>query len=190
MKAASRLVSASLIAAGLSQLALAGGGEAIPSLPSELAVPGGQKAGVKFNASGVQIYRCAPEPKVASDYGSTFEAPDHYVWTLVAPEATLLDESGKVAGRHYGGPTWEASDGSKVVGKVLAKTAAPDGASIPWLLMSATVVQPGDRLGRVAFVQRLHTNGGLAPASGCSRAVANTEVRVPYTADYYFYLVD
>jgi len=190
MKTASRLVSAVLIAASFGQLAWARGGDPAPAVPSELAVPGGQKAGVKFNASGVQIYRCAPEPKVTSDYGSTFETPDRYVWTLVGPEATLLEESGKVAGRHYAGPTWEASDGSKVVGKVVAKAAAPDGASIPWLLMSTTVLQPGDRFGKVAFVQRLHTNGGLAPASSCSREAANTELRVPYTADYYFYSVD
>jgi hypothetical protein len=187
MKTATRLVSAALVAASFGQLTWARSGEPGQALPSQLAVPGGREAAVKFNASGVQIYRCALEPKVVSDYGSTFEAPDHYVWTLVAPEATLLDESGKVAGRHYAGPTWEASDGSKLVGTVVAKVSAPDGASIPWLLLSATVVQSGDRLGKVAFVQRLHTNGGLAPTNGCSREAASTEVRVPYTADYYFY---
>jgi len=190
MKAASGLVGAALIAAGFGQSAWARDGEPTRAVPSELAVPGGQKAGVKFNASGVQIYRCAAEPKVASNYGSTFEPPDHYVWTLVAPEATLLDDSGKVAVRHYAGPTWEASDGSKVVGKVVAKAAAPDGASIPWLLLSTTVVQPGDRFGKVAFVQRLHTSGGLAPATGCSPGTANAETRVPYTAEYYFYSVN
>ncbi len=189
MNAASLFAGAALIAAGFGQSAWARSGEPMPQVPAQLAAPGSHRAEAKFNASGVQIYRCAPEPKVVSDYGSTFEPPDHYVWTLVAPEALLLDESGKVAGHHYAGPTWEANDGSKIVGKVVAKAAAPDEASIPWVLLSATVVQRGDGFGKVAFVQRLHTNGGSAPATGCSRDAANAEVRVPYTADYYFYSV-
>jgi hypothetical protein len=33
----------------------------------------------------------------------------------------------------------------------------------------------------------VHTTGGIAPDSGCSAAAAGTLVRVPYTADYYFF---
>ena len=187
MKALYRYFSSALAMAGLAPLAWASEAGSGPQVPAQLAVPGAHDAGMKLNASGVQIYRCAPEPKVVSDYGSTFETPDHYVWTLVAPEATLTDGSGKVKGRHYAGPTWEASDGSKVLGKIVAKAAAPDGVSIPWLLMSTTVQQLGGGFGKVAFVQRLNTNGGSAPASGCSRDAANAEVRVPYSAEYYFY---
>jgi hypothetical protein len=74
---------------------------------------------------------------------------------------------------------------------VVAKPAAPDGVSIPWLLLSAAFAQRGQTFERVAFVQRLNTNGGAAPpATECTREAANTEVRVPYTADYDFYTLD
>jgi len=39
----------------------------------------------------------------------------------------------------------------------------------------------------VTFVQRVKTGGGKAPASGCDAANAGREVRVPYTAEYFFY---
>jgi len=140
-------------------------------------VPAGHEVGVKFSASGVQIYRCQPSTQAGSDF----------VWTFVAPEATLSSKDGKVAGRHYAGPTWEANDGSKVVGKLVAKAAAPDAVSIPWLLLSATIEQRGEAFKRIAFVQRVNTSGGGAPGTGCTADTANAEVRVPYTADYYFY---
>ncbi len=169
-----------LLAAACIQGASARGGEAGPTVAPAIAVPDGYSVKVKFNASGVQIYKCQASPTVATDF----------VWTLVAPEATLSDKKGKAAGHHYAGPTWEANDGSKLTGKVAAKLAAPDGVSIPWLLLSATVAQAGETFGHVAFVQRLNTNGGAAPATGCASDTANTEVRVPYTADYYFFSQD
>jgi hypothetical protein len=43
-------------------------------------------------------------------------------------------------------------------------------------------------LGDVLHVQRLSTRGGLAPVTGCaSPADAGKEVRVPYSANYFFY---
>ncbi|CAN5925593.1 hypothetical protein BH11MYX4_BH11MYX4_06510 [soil metagenome] len=42
------------------------------------------------------------------------------------PEATLFGHHGRVAGKHYAGPTWEANDGSTVVGaKYLAHERHP-----------------------------------------------------------------
>jgi hypothetical protein len=146
-------------------------------VPSAIAVPDGHRLKVKFSASGVQIYRCQPSAAAASDF----------VWTFVAPEATLFDKAGKAAGRHYAGPSWESDDGGRIVGKLAAKAAAPDGVSIPWLLLAATVAQSGETFGRIDFVQRLNTSGGAAPVSGCAGASAGAESRVPYTADYYFY---
>jgi hypothetical protein len=37
----------------------------------------------------------------------------------------LRSRSGRILAKHYAGPTWEASDGSKVVGEVAAKSPAP-----------------------------------------------------------------
>jgi len=147
-----------------------------PDVPASLAVPDNAVVAAQFSATGVQIYRCdaAPEGKA-------------YLWTLVAPEASLHDAQGAVAGRHYGGPTWEASDGSAISGKVLARAAAPDPADVAWLLLAATPVHEGGTLGQVRYVQRLNTHGGVAPAASCSAANRGAESRVAYTADYWFY---
>src|SRR6266404_2409481 len=59
-------------------------------------------------AKGVQIYECRPR----RDQVGAFE------WAFVAPEADLFDRRGAKIGRHYAGPHWEASDGSKVLGTV------------------------------------------------------------------------
>ena len=52
-------------------------------------------------------------------------------WVFVAPEARLVDANGMLVGHHYAGPTWEAGDGSKVVGTVKAKVDSPDAARHP-----------------------------------------------------------
>ena len=99
----------------------------------------------------------------------------------------MLDNQGNKVGKHYAGPTWEANDGSKVVGEVLAKDNGPDPAAIPWLLLRAKANAGSGIFSRITNVQRLNTQGGKAPADGCTQAKAGTELRMPYTADYYFY---
>jgi len=180
MKSVTGIICPLFVAMACSQSALARSDESSPSVPSAIAVPAGHKIEVMLRASGVQIYRCQPTAQAATDYG----------WAFVAPEATLFNRDGTVAGHHYAGPTWEANDGSKAVGTLVAKAAGPDAASIPSLLLSAAVVRRGGTFEKVAFVQRLHTNGGAAPATGCTSEAANSEARVPYTADYYFYTLD
>lgn len=39
--------------------------------------------------------------------------------------------------KHFAGPTWEATDGSRVLGGVVHKLDAPDPDAIPWLLIVA-----------------------------------------------------
>ena len=151
-----------------------------PAVPAALAVPAGYEVQAAFGAAGVQIYRCLPSPASSAVY----------VWTFIAPEATLFNRSGRIAGHHFAGPTWQANDGSKVQGTVLARAASSLPNTIPWLLLSAKVLQAGETFENVAFVQRLNTSGGAAPATGCSSDAADLEVRVPYTADYYFYSAD
>ena len=36
-----------------------------------------------------------------------------------APDASLLDAKGQVIGKHFAGPSWQANDGSIVVGEAL-----------------------------------------------------------------------
>lgn len=131
-----------------------------------------------LHGSGVQIYACLPNQ----------QNPPRYAWVFQAPAADLSDRSGKDVGRHYDGPTWEANDGSKVVGEVIARDNGPSSAAIPWLLLRAKSTAGKGIFGKIASIQRLHTVGGLAPQAGCDGAHAGQRTRVAYSADYYFYV--
>jgi hypothetical protein len=149
-----------------------------PEVPDKLKVPEGQTLAFDLRAEGVQIYVCGAR----KDDATKFE------WTLKAPEAELFDASGKKVVRHYGGPTWEADDGSKVVGELKARDDGPDPNAIPWLLLSAKMTSGNGMLAKTASIQRLRTVGGKAPADGCSEAAqVGHEVRIPYQAHYAFY---
>jgi hypothetical protein len=149
-----------------------------PTVPDNLKVPATQTLSLETHAAGVQIYDCKPGK----------DDPARFEWVFRAPEADLFDTAGKKIGKHYAGPTWESNDGSKVVGEVKARDDSPDVNAIPWLLLSAKSTSGVGVLGQTVSVQRVQTIGGKAPAGGCSPAQAGTEVRVPYSAAYYFYV--
>ncbi len=146
-------------------------------IPNNLKVPQ-QIMLLSAQAKGVQIYTCKVKKKTANQYE----------WTLEAPEAVLFNsKNGNQIGKHYGGPTWEASDGSKVVGEVKTRANAPNKNNIPWLLL-ATKSRAGNGIfSQVNYIQRVDTIGGKAPTSGCDSNRVNAETRVNYTAIYYFY---
>ena len=144
-------------------------------VPETLRVPAGQELILRARGTGSQIYVC----QAAAD-----QKP---AWVLKAPEAALLDDHGAEIGRHFGGPTWKHKDGSEVTGKVAAKHDAPQPDSIPWLLLNANSHTGDGTFSRVAFIQRLHTKGGPPPASGCDDSKRGSEIKIPYSADYYFY---
>jgi len=146
-------------------------------IPAPLRVPTGEALTRQTHASGVQIYQC----RAGKDDPARFE------WLLKAPEADLFDKAGQKIGKHYGGPTWEGRDGSKVSGEVVARANSPEPNAIPWLLLSAKSTSGNGVFSGVGYIQRLHTMGGVAPADGCDQAAAGREARVPYTADYWFY---
>jgi hypothetical protein len=143
-------------------------------VPAALEVPGNEQLMVRVHAKGDQIYSCKVDGAQAG-------------WTLKAPEAQLFDKDGKSFGKHFAGPSWEASDGSRVVGKAAANVASPDADSIPWLLVKVVSHTGDGALARVTSIQRINTKGGKAPASGCDAGTAGQEVRVPYSADYLFF---
>jgi hypothetical protein len=145
----------------------------VPEVPPALAVPEGNKLAFYYDAVGVQIYDCNA---TATGYG----------WVFRAPEATLYGHKGIPAGTHYAGPTWRANDGSTVVGAKLADYAA-DPSAIPWVLLGAVSHAGQGRMTDVAFIQRLETAGGKAPATGCDANHVGETARVDYTATYYFY---
>ena len=146
-------------------------------VPDALRAPANQLLTLRAHAKGVQLYRCQP----SKDDATRFE------WVLVAPEANLFDQTGKKVAKHYAGPTWESLDGSVVVGQVAAKANSSDGHSIPWLLLTAKSTSGNGQFSAVTSIQRLHTDGGDAPPS-CETKQENKQLRVPYSADYYFYV--
>jgi Protein of unknown function (DUF3455) len=96
------------------------------SVPDKLRPPANESLAMIVPAKGVQIYEC----RMKKDQAGAYE------WAFVAPEADLFDRHGTRIGRHYAGPHWEATDGSKIVGTVKerADAASPNanpGCSLP-----------------------------------------------------------
>jgi hypothetical protein len=121
-------------------------------------------------AEGAQVYACSPKAGGGQE------------WKLKAPDAEVTDSTGAKL-RHFAGPTWEAADGSAVVGEVKAR-AEVDAAAIPWLLLGAKSTSGAGLLTQVRWIQRLETRGGKAPGGNCD---AGAEARVPYSATYNFW---
>ncbi|MEZ5426860.1 MAG: DUF3455 domain-containing protein [Pyrinomonadaceae bacterium] len=144
-------------------------GPELPSYCSNLEVPSRSKVIFHVYALGVQIYRWN---------GSG--------WEFVAPLANLYADSnyhGQV-GTHYAGPTWESNSGSKVIASRLDGCSA-DPTAVPWLLLETVTADGPGIFKKVDYIQRVNTVGGISPANPGS--TVGEEVRVPYTAEYYFY---
>ena len=174
-----RLLVAGIVAAAaacpLTQVAEAGPAE--PAVPTAIQVADSNKVFLVGHAVGVQIYSC----------NATVGG---FAWSLLAPRADLYDDNGKLIATHFGGPTWQAIDASRVVGQRVDGVTV-DGSAIPWLLLSAASTSAGldgARLVETTFIQRIATTGGLTPpAADCNTETAGTLTEVPYTADYYFW---
>jgi hypothetical protein len=156
-------------------IATANVAQAAEAVPAALQPPAGYKVALTAKAKGVQIYTSK------ADGGA---AP---TWVLEAPLAEL--NGGKVVIHHYDGPSWEADDGSKVVRDkdtpVVTVPAKQASANIPWLLVKVAPDPAAGALNQVTYVQRISTQGGVAPAKPPTRA--GTKVGIPYTATYVFY---
>ena len=145
-------------------------------VPAEIAAAPDEKLALIGSATGVQIYRC--DVKAAT--------PNVYEWALQASEAMLRDPFGRYLGKHYLGPTWEAEDGSKVIGSVDARRDASNG-SIPWLRLKTRSTGGAGTLNGVTTVLRVATTGGVPQAALCNELERGRITRIEYTADYYFY---
>lgn len=149
-----------------------------PQVPENLKVPETEAVLLKALGKGKQIYVCSAKP---GDKGQ-------FAWVLDRPQAELMDEKGAVVGKHYKGPVWEAADGSKVGGQVQQRANAPNGNAVPWLLLKATSHEGMGIFARVTYVQRVNTEGGLAPPAGCDKSHAGAEAPADYQANYFFYV--
>jgi len=193
----------SLFASGLFVLALAlpvaasaqrGGRIEVPEVPGNLTIPEGNVAFLQTRAYGTQNYVCLPSATGVA-------------WKLFGPQATLYPPSTPLqVATHFLSPnpeeqgtprpTWQHShDGSAVWGKVVepstdANYVAPG--AIPWLKLEAAGVATGSTggalLASTTFIHRVNTQGGVAPATGCSTtAQLGAIALVPYSTDYVFY---
>ena len=87
-------------------------------VPQQLQPPANEHLLLQVHAKGDQVYTCKADAA-------------QFTWTLKAPDAQLFDENGKPFGKHFAGPSWEATDGSRVIGKAVANAPSPDANSIP-----------------------------------------------------------
>jgi|EP01034_Spumella_vulgaris_P042427 hypothetical protein len=142
-----------------------------------IAVPAGHTAVMTALGAGDLTYECRAKAGM----------PDAYEWAFAGPTAILYDKNKAAVGKYYGGPTWEANDGSKVTGKQLAVHPSPTPASIPHQLVQANPATGSGMMSGITYIQRINTQGGVAPADSCSAANAGAKKMVKYQADYVFY---
>jgi hypothetical protein len=154
---------------------LAADGVLAQPIPESVQPPAGQRAAMTWTGTGELSYEC----RAKADASGVHE------WVFVGPEAKLTDAgTGGAMGRYFAGPTWEASDGSRITGKQVAVAPGYAG-SIPFQLVKAE--GGSGSLMSVTYIQRVNTRGGVAPTENCSGANRGARVMVPYSADYVFY---
>ena len=164
-----------------------------PPVPDNIQVPDGNRAFLEGHAVGTQNYICLPSGSGVA-------------WILFGPQATLFNDEDKQIITHFLSPnpdeagtlrvTWQHSrDTSAVWAMAIESSSEPAfvaPGAIPWLLLKVVGAQDGptdgDKLSETTFIHRLHTSGGIAPATGCdmSADIGKREF-VPYEADYFFY---
>ena len=145
------------------------------SLPDAVKVPAGHAVAMETVGAGDITYECR------ANMAGQFE------WVFVGPDAKLMDRKGAQIGRYFGPPaTWENKDGSKVTGAQLAVSPAPPG-SIPLQLVKANPASGAGAMQGVTYIQRVATQGGVAPASACTASSQGQKQIVKYQADYIFW---
>ncbi len=146
--------------------------------PADPPTPDGQVVLFKLHAEGVQIYEC----KVINPNARALR----YQWVLTGPDAVLTDDKGGKFGKHYAGPAWEGSDGSKVIAALPPVETTPKPPAVPWLLLKAMSHEGDGKFSKVTYIHRVDTEGGAAPDAP-DAVYRGDELRVPYKATYIFY---
>jgi len=151
---------------------------ALAETPADVQVPDGNN--IVLGTVGVVgiTYMCG-----ANDDGDM-------AWVFKGPHAALNDGEGSQVGSYYGPPaTWEALDGSKVTGTQLATAANGDG-NIPLQLVEANPAEGEGAMTGVSYIQRLNTQGGVAPDVTCDMDHEGATAVVTYQADYIFWTAE
>jgi hypothetical protein len=182
-----------------------------PATPAAITPPAANSRFLAGHALGTQGYVCLP---AGSGVSWTVNAarPEATLFTNMSGEAVQIithflsfdtnPTQSAPSPLPFGSPTWQSSfDSSKVWGRQVAAIPAGSDASCPkagaisCLLLQAIGSERGPTDGKTmaetTYIQRLNTNGGSAPRSGCSALTdAGKQTLVPYTADYYFFRAD
>lgn len=147
------------------------------SLADTVKVPAGHNVAMETAASGDITYQCRAKKDLA----------DQFEWVFAGPSAVLKDRKATIVGTYFGPPaTWQSIDGSKVTGTQVA--VAPNGeGNIPTQLVKANPATGAGAMQGVSFIQRVATQGGVAPKTPCAKANEGEKQVVQYSADYIFY---
>ncbi|RYY94508.1 MAG: DUF3455 domain-containing protein [Comamonadaceae bacterium] len=147
------------------------------ALPAAVQVPAGHKVALETVGVGQITYECRAKAGM----------PGSHEWTFVGPDARLMDRAGKQVGKYWGPPaTWESMDGSKVTATQVAVAPAAAG-SIPFQLVKANPATGMGAMTGISYIQRVATQGGVAPSAACGAGNMGTKQVVQYQADYIFY---
>jgi Protein of unknown function (DUF3455) len=182
-----------------------------PATPDTITPQQGNSAFLAGHGVGTQGYVCLPSGSGASwtvnnarpeatlftnVFGAAFQIITHFLSPVENPN----DVDPKPP--RFGDATWQSSlDNSRVWAQkrnfIHAGTDAscPNAGAIDCLLLQTIGSEQGPTGGKIlsktTFIQRLNTNGGSAPASGCSvSADVGKQTLVPYSADYFFFRAD
>jgi hypothetical protein len=147
------------------------------SLPPSVQVPAGNRIAMETVGTGDITYECRAKAGAAGQFE----------WVFVGPDAKLWDRGGKQVGKYYGPPaTWENNDGSKLTATQIAVAPAGTG-NIPLQLVKANPAVGNGMMTGVTYIQRVATQGGVAPAAACAAGNTGAKQIVKYKADYIFY---
>jgi Protein of unknown function (DUF3455) len=182
-----------------------------PTTPGALTPPAGNAAFLLGHAVGTQGYVCLPTSAGASTTSWTVNAarPEATLFVSVfgryvevVTHSLSPDTNPNQFAPNplpFGSPTWQSSfDSSKVWGKAVQSISAgsdqscPNAGAITCLLLQSIGSEAGpaggNLLTQTTYIQRLNTQGGSAPDTGCSvPSDVGKQTLVPYTADYYFF---
>jgi hypothetical protein len=179
-----------------------------PTTQDTITPPAGNSAFLLGHGVGTQGYVCLPTTTGAS-WTVNNAGPEATLFTHVFGEAVQIithflspvvnpNDLGPNPPR-FGDATWQSSfDSSRVWAQkqksipVGSDASCPNGGAIDCLLLQVVGSDEGPAGGRsltkTTFIQRLNTNGGSAPATGCLvTGDVGKQVLVPYSADYYFF---
>jgi hypothetical protein len=147
------------------------------TLPDAVKVPAGHRVAMETVGVGEITYECRAKANMAGEHE----------WVFAGPKAALNDRAGKTVGTYYGPPaTWQSLDGSRLTGAQVA--VAPAGAgNIPLQLVRANPAVGDGTMTGTAFIQRVATRGGVAPALPCGAGNLGQKQIVAYQADYIFW---